>query len=61
MKGREENENLLSDTKLPEDVSQDLFAGDLTGDLAQVIERLADVGGNQIGGRSLLYAAFHVL
>jgi hypothetical protein len=41
---------LFPDTEVFEDVAQDLVGGDLAGDLAQVVEDLADVLCHQVGG-----------
>ena len=49
--------SLLSDTELGEDIPQYLVCGDFSGDLAQVVEHLADIQGQQVGGES----GFHSL
>ena len=40
---------LLSDTELPKDSTQDLIGGDFAGDAAQVMQRLPDVDGDEVG------------
>ncbi len=41
---------LLADTKLPENIPEDLIGGHFTGDGTQLIQRLTDIDGDQIGG-----------
>ena len=41
---------LLSDAELREDVAEDLVRGDLSGDGAQVVEDVAELLAQQVGG-----------
>jgi len=41
--------HLLSDTKLRENIPQDFVSGYFAGDFTQVVKRLFDVNGYQVG------------
>lgn len=44
------NDDLFSDAELREDVAEDLVRGDLSGDGAQVVEDVAELLAQQVGG-----------
>ena len=44
--------SLLSDTELRKDVPEDLVGGDFSGDLADVVDDLADVLGDKVRRKS---------
>ena len=48
---------LLSDAELREDVAEDLVRGDLSGDGAQVVEDVAELLAQQVGGAAGAYSA----
>lgn len=43
------SEKLFSNTEILEDISQDFVGGHLAGDLAQVVQDLTDVLGQEVG------------
>jgi hypothetical protein len=40
---------LLSDTEIGKDISEEVFSCDLTCDFAEVVECLSDVDGDEVG------------
>ena len=53
-------QQLLSDTELTENISQQIVCGDFTGDLTKVVKRTADIHRQKVVGHQLIQSTQHL-